>query len=740
MAGDLWTQRGGDAGHTSYVDTSFDPAALNRIWSQAVGNGVGSIQRAVAIDETHVYRTVHESGSFNGTFRLVAFDLETGTEVWHQIIKANAYAGVGEPSVANGIVYVNQAGHSDSSGGTDADLPWLYGFDVATGRAVLERTYAAQWASNERPVIADGQLFVADGYYGGISSYDASSLTRQWHVSDERGLYDPPFAAIDDEYAYAFENSVYRRTDGTRLPDITHPTLAWVSDPTVSDTGRLLFMARDHQYYAQNHYVSAFDGDTHAHLWTASMPTVPQGKAVGNGLVAVTAGRDLIILNEADGTQVQSWRSPDPLTSEIILTQTHAFVQSTAGSMARVYAVDLSTGHQVWRFEQPVPSNIPVLEMALSDDHLLLSGRSLMLAFAITGPNAVDDIATTGEDTAVTIDVLANDIGTLTVTDVGPASSGSVAINSNGTVTYRPKANFHGSDTFSYTVSDGNGVTYTASVDVTVKPVNDDPTIADAEFSIKRHPANGSKVGYARARDVDRDILSYSLSGPDAAAFSVTQSGLIRVADASLINFEAQAQFNFTVDVIDGNGGQASAEVEVNPLPPAAKVESFVINDGHRQRSMVNSLRITFDKLVTISQGAFVLSRRGVVIDSSVSTQTINGKTVATLTFGGRAAVGGSLADGEYTLTVVARRIRDSFGYQLDGNGDGREGGNGRHKFFRMFGDADGDRDVDRRDRSRFFSAFGTTSTDSRYLWYFDFDSDRRINQRDNLQFFRRFD
>ncbi|MEW9922130.1 cadherin-like domain-containing protein, partial [Marimonas sp. MJW-29] len=51
-------------------------------------------------------------------------------------------------------------------------------------------------------------------------------------------------------------------------------------------------------------------------------------------------------------------------------------------------------------------------------------------------------------------------------------SNGTVVINGDGTVTYTPDADFNGTDSFTYTVSDGNGGTDTATVDVTVVPVD----------------------------------------------------------------------------------------------------------------------------------------------------------------------------------------------------------------------------------------------------------------------------
>ena len=83
-------------------------------------------------------------------------------------------------------------------------------------------------------------------------------------------------------------------------------------------------------------------------------------------------------------------------------------------------------------------------------------------------PTAVDEIYTVDEDqtfetTPGLNDLLQNvsdvDGDTLTVNTVpisGP-SNGSLTLNSDGTFTYTPDANFFGSDSFTYEVVDGNG-------------------------------------------------------------------------------------------------------------------------------------------------------------------------------------------------------------------------------------------------------------------------------------------
>ena len=64
----------------------------------------------------------------------------------------------------------------------------------------------------------------------------------------------------------------------------------------------------------------------------------------------------------------------------------------------------------------------------------------------------------------------------LTVTTPNPtALHGTVSCTAAGVCTYTPNANYFGSDSFTYGISDGHGGTDTATVSVTVTPVNDLP-------------------------------------------------------------------------------------------------------------------------------------------------------------------------------------------------------------------------------------------------------------------------
>ncbi len=87
-------------------------------------------------------------------------------------------------------------------------------------------------------------------------------------------------------------------------------------------------------------------------------------------------------------------------------------------------------------------------------------------------PDAVDDTAITNDETSVVINVLANDIDpdsdTLTVIAVSIPAHGTAVINADYSVTYTPAVSYSGADSFTYTISDGNGETDTATVSVNV--------------------------------------------------------------------------------------------------------------------------------------------------------------------------------------------------------------------------------------------------------------------------------
>ena len=141
-------------------------------------------------------------------------------------------------------------------------------------------------------------------------------------------------------------------------------------------------------------------------------------------------------------------------------------------------------------------------------------------------PEAVDDEAETLEDVAVVVDVLANDTDVdgdpLTVVSAGPGAHGATAIAGGG-VRYSPALNWYGTDRFTYTIADPGGLTASATVTMTVLPVNDAPeavgVIPDQSLEEGGGPATVDLTPYFT--DVDGDALSYAAVSSDESAVTV---------------------------------------------------------------------------------------------------------------------------------------------------------------------------------------------------------------------------
>jgi hypothetical protein len=185
-------------------------------------------------------------------------------------------------------------------------------------------------------------------------------------------------------------------------------------------------------------------------------------------------------------------------------------------------------------------------------------------------PSAEDDQATTDEDTPVGIAVLGNDEDldgdTLTVTGTGAPSNGSVTTEADNTLSYTPGADFNGTDSFSYTISDGNGGTDTATVSVTVAPVDDAPeAVADGRFSTPFNTALTIPTSDLLANDDDGDpeveqTLSVTGVGAAMGGTVALSGGVVTFTPAA--GHTGSAQFDYTMT--DGSGETATATVSLS--------------------------------------------------------------------------------------------------------------------------------------------------------------------------------
>ena len=137
----------------------------------------------------------------------------------------------------------------------------------------------------------------------------------------------------------------------------------------------------------------------------------------------------------------------------------------------------------------------------------------------------------------------------------GPAN-GTLVLNANGTFTYTPNANFNGTDSFVYQVTDGNGGSAQATVDITVNSVNDGPVAVNDSFSTDEDTAYTATLNVndllLNDSDLDGDSLSVSptpVSGPASGTLVLNADGTF--------TYTPDANFNgtdsFVYQVTDGN-------------------------------------------------------------------------------------------------------------------------------------------------------------------------------------------
>ena len=135
--------------------------------------------------------------------------------------------------------------------------------------------------------------------------------------------------------------------------------------------------------------------------------------------------------------------------------------------------------------------------------------------------------------------------------------------DSSGTapsLTYTPALNYNGSDSFTFSVSDGHGGTDTGVISITVTPVNDAPVADDQSLSTPEETALPVTL---TATDVDGDPLSFEVTvQPLHGTLSGTAPSLTYTP---ALNYNGSDSFTFSVS--DGHGGTDTGVISITVTP-----------------------------------------------------------------------------------------------------------------------------------------------------------------------------
>ena len=264
------------------------------------------------------------------------------------------------------------------------------------------------------------------------------------------------------------------------------------------------------------------------------------------------------------------------------------------------------------------------------------------------------------------------------------------------TIQLKPALDKFGSTTITVTATDSSNVSTTTTFVLTVNPVNDVPRVTAATLSVSEITTNDFQVGTVTAVDPEgAAITAYSiLAGNTNNAFKIDNSGVIRVNDASKIDFETLAKYTLTIKATDAGGGFSSTAAQTGPITINV-INEFV----NRTVDAVNS-----DNTVTVLRvGNNLVARRGAVdlfstAVEEVGTLTINGGTAkdtvildaslnsagtpATKKFTGQIVVNGSEGDdrldaSKITVTTISITFNGGTGNDTAIGGSGHDRLNG---------------------------------------------------------------
>ncbi|MEZ6139568.1 MAG: cadherin domain-containing protein [Zavarzinella sp.] len=335
--------------------------------------------------------------------------------------------------------------------------------------------------------------------------------------------------------------------------------------------------------------------------------------------------------NSVNNTVVGSVSATDPEGTGI----TYAF---TTGNSDGAFSINSSTGQirvangTLLNFEALTQRNLTV---SATDATSQVGTASVMIAINNVNepPVMANQTFSVSENSAVNTlvgTVLASDPESAPLTFTMITTGTPFVINSsNGQIRVNSAVlNFETAPTYSVVVrvSDGT-LTTDATMTINLTNVNEAPVFSQEtyNFSVNENSANNTVVGSVSATDPEGSGITYAITtGNSDGAFSINSStGQIRVANGTLLNFEALTQRNLTVSATDATSlvGTASVVIVINNVNEAPTLQSatFIHADNSTTVGMLTATdpdvgaSLTFTEVSGDPNDVFMISSNGTV-------------------------------------------------------------------------------------------------------------------------------
>jgi outer membrane protein assembly factor BamB len=535
-----WTTYGASAAHTGAFAGFVGAAEPIDGWTTSAGTGAGP----VAVGGGRVYVTSQDAAGL----RLRALDPASGQVLWtHTFAAGNS---LNPPTYYNGRVYLQRGNHSSDT--------QLFAIDAATGDTIWSAPFSAQWESYYAPAVNENGIWIDGGYYGGMYGFrhDGSQIAFV-------GL-----AQYDDWTPSILGDSIYSYVAGNLSKYSPNGSLQWTHTKTWNWSGwsmntlSALSGNRGFVNGQPNLYAVNLDSGTTAWTVTGNFSGTP---AVAGSVVYAISGNSLNAYAAADGSPVKTYAADTALQQQPIVTDDAIFVASAS----KTYIFNRASGTLAYTL--PYGGTI-----ALANNRLYVNTPGGLLhtyAFARSDnawPVAGPDSATTAEDTAVDVNVVANDSDP----DGDPVKLRAVSTPAHGTATlvgtdsihYVPAKDYFGTDTFTYTVVDEKGGKATGTVTVTVTPVDDPPVAKPVTIYV---PTTGPTPILLGGTDIDGDVLTVEVTSPPLQGTLGTPDADGKVLYTPKPGFTGSDNFYYVVKDATNRSAEALVTVYVDDAPAA---------------------------------------------------------------------------------------------------------------------------------------------------------------------------
>ena len=567
----------------------------------------------------------------------------------------------GEDTAVNGNLFANNGNGTDSDPDGDS-FTVTANTDPANGTVVVNANGGFTYTPNVNFNGTDSFTYTITDADGGTSTATVSITVNPTN--------DPP-VAVDDAITVAEDTPFTSVVDlDANDTDLDGDSLSVVPETLTTTQGGTIVIAADGSYtYTPP---ANFNGSDSVNY------TVTDGSAtdVGTLNITVTPANDPPVAVDDSITVVED----TPFTSTVdldandtdldgdSLTVVPGTFTTTAGGTIVIAADGSYTYTPPANFNGSDSVNYTVTDGTATDVGTL----NISVGPANDPPVAVDDAITVAEDTPFTsiVDLDANDTdldgdsltvvpGTFTTT-----AGGIIVIAADGSYSYTPPANFNGSDSVDYTVTDGSA-TDVGTLTITVTPVNDPPVAVDDAITVAEDTPFTSVVDLdANDTDLDGDSLTVV-----PGTFTTTAGGTIVIAGDGSYTYTPPANFNGSdsVDytVTDGTATDVGTlSITVTPAndPPVAVDDAITVAEDTPFTSVVdldaNDTDLDGDSL-TVVPGTFTTTAGGTIVIATDGSYTYT----PPVNFNGSDSVDYTVTDGSATdvgtLTITVTPAND---------------------------------------------------------------------------------